>query len=122
MIKGVGIDTLEFKRVQQVYDRHTERFVSRILTKTEQEEIARRKDPVNYLAKQFAAKEAIAKAFGTGIGELSFLDIEVLRSEKGQPTAKILPSAHQQFQEGKLHVSLTDTRHTVTAMAVLEIG
>jgi len=107
MVIGIGVDTLELDRVKQVYKRHGQRFIDRILTEIEKTELSRRRDPVNYLAKQFAAKEAIAKAFGTGIGELSFLDIEVLRSDKGQPVANILNTANEKFQSGTLHVSLT---------------
>ena len=85
MIKGIGVDVLELERVEAVYERHRLRFVKRILTNEEQKEYRQRKRKANYLAKQFAAKEAISKALGTGIGSIRFTDIEVLRNSNGQP-------------------------------------
>jgi len=100
MIKGIGVDVLEIVRVENVYARHGERFIERILTEREKLEFHQRKNKANYLAKQFAAKEAIAKSFGTGIGAISFKSIEVLRTDQGQPV---------------------DTGQLVTAYAIYEI-
>lgn len=120
MIKGIGVDVLELVRVERVYTLHSERFVARILTPKERLEFEKRKNKANYLAKQFAAKEAISKCFGTGLGRLSFQDIEVLRNEYGQPIARILSSADAVFQNARLFISLSDTQETVTAFAISE--
>jgi len=119
MIKGIGVDVLEISRVEKVYRLHGEKFVNRILTSAEKIEFNKRKNKANYLAKQFAAKEAIAKSFGTGIGKISFKDIEVLRTEHGQPVANILPNAKEFFLKGHLNISLSDTKNEVTAFAIL---
>lgn len=122
MIKGVGVDLLEIARIQRVYALYPTRFVERILTEKERMELGKRKNKINFLAKQFAAKEAVAKCFGTGIGRLSFQDIEVLRSDLGAPIVKILNSADKRFQKGSLHLSLSDTKNHVIAFVTYELA
>lgn len=86
MIKGIGIDIIELKRI--FLNINNEKFINRILTQNEKNNYSklnssRRK--AEYLAGRFAAKEAFSKAFGTGIGNLSFLDIEILNDINGKP-------------------------------------
>ncbi|MBT8141105.1 MAG: holo-ACP synthase [Gammaproteobacteria bacterium] len=120
MIIGVGTDMLEIDRVRKVYARTGERFIQRILTHNEQKELHNRIDPENYLAKQFAAKEAIAKALGTGIGQVSFQDIEILRNRKGQPQASLLNDKVKRAINCVVHLSLSDTDKVVIAFCVIE--
>lgn len=90
MIKGIGIDLIELNRIAKAYGRNA-RFVERILTKNEQirfNNLTSERRKIEYLAGRFAAKEAFAKAVGTGIGKLSFQHIEVLSSENGAPTIR----------------------------------
>ncbi|MBB6454183.1 holo-[acyl-carrier protein] synthase [Salirhabdus euzebyi] len=88
MIKGLGIDLVELKRIEKII-KNNERFYEKILTKQEREflnNISSWKRKIEYTAGRFAAKEAYAKAYGTGIGsEVSFLDIEVISDDKGKP-------------------------------------
>ena len=78
----------------------------------------------NYLAKQFAAKEAISKAFGTGLSNpILAKDIEVLRDDKGKPVFNALNGVNKAILDlgiTKSHVSLSDESHLVIAFAVLE--
>lgn len=87
MIKGIGIDIIELERIKESIKKN-ERLVNRVLTEKEKNRYAalsseRRK--VEFLAGRFAAKEACAKALGTGIGTLSFKYIEILNEESGAP-------------------------------------
>ncbi len=77
-----GIDILEIKRLRQAVERHGERFLMRIYTRAEQETCA---GNIASLAARFAAKEAVSKALGTGLGKVSWTEIEILRAESGQP-------------------------------------
>ncbi len=87
MIKGIGIDIVELARIERIVKRQPN-FVKRILTDKEQAKFftLKGKRQIEYLAGRFAAKEAFVKAVGTGISkEWSFLDIEVLNNERGEP-------------------------------------
>lgn len=86
MITGIGIDIVELERIEEAVNRN-EKFISRILTKNEisQYQSYYGKRATEFLAGRFAAKEAYAKAIGTGIGELSFTDIEFLTNHLGEP-------------------------------------
>lgn len=86
MIKGIGVDIIELSRIKQSIKRNP-RFVQRILTEREHQryEALSEGRKVEYLAGRFAAKEAFAKAAGTGIGKLGFHDIEILSNETGAP-------------------------------------
>ncbi len=79
---ATGIDLIEVCRIQEAIAKHGERFLKRIFTP---QEIAEVGDRVDSLAARFAAKEAVSKALGTGIGDVSWLEIEVLRGPNGQP-------------------------------------
>ena len=82
MTLRTGVDLLEISRLRVAIDRHGERFLARIFTSTEREQCGE-----NYpsLAARFAAKEAVSKALGTGIGPVGWREIEVLRGEARQP-------------------------------------
>jgi holo-[acyl-carrier protein] synthase len=82
MILRNGVDLIEISRVQEAIERHGERFLARVFTETEQRDCGGR---VSSLAARFAAKEAVAKALGCGIGDVSWLDIEVRSDELKAP-------------------------------------
>src|SRR5438067_9031837 len=124
MILGVGIDIIEVARIQASYERFGERFLNRILHANEIAYCLSHKAPAPFLAARFAAKEAISKAFGTGIGaELGWQDMEVGRKESGEPFV-ILRDAGQRLLEArkgsKVLVSLSHTQAHATAVAVRE--
>ena len=124
MIVGIGVDIVEIARIDDLLQKYGERFVARILTADEIEEFHRRNDSANYLAKRFAAKEAVAKACGTGIGaQLGFHSVQIENDAQGKPLLRFLDSAGdliERLQVGNAHLSLSDEKHYVVAMAVLE--
>src|SRR5579872_4592059 len=86
MILGVGIDIIEVARIQASHEKFGERFLNRILHPDEIAYCLSHKLPAPFLAARFAAKEAISKAFGTGIGaQLGWHNMEVGRRESGEP-------------------------------------
>ena len=112
---AVGTDILRFERVDEVVQRLGDRFVSRILTPEEREEYAASSRPQNLLAKRFAAKEAVAKALGTGIGRgVSWQDIRISHNEYGAPLA-----VAREKGGSRVALSLADEVDCVIAFAVL---
>ena len=120
---GIGTDIIEIERVKGVWDRQGYRFAERILTPVELSRMERKTYPWRYLAKRFAAKEAISKAFGCGIGaELGWHDLEVDASSKGSPLVVLSPSAQSLALARGGHrvlLSLSDVRAYAVAFAVL---
>ena len=85
-ILGIGIDLVEIGRIRKMLERHGEHFVARVFTSGEREYCAAMADPAPYYAARFAAKEAVSKALGTGIGaQLAWHDVDVHREESGRP-------------------------------------
>ena len=124
MILGLGIDIIEVGRIASSYEKFGERFVNRILRPGEIAYCLTHKEPGPFLAARFAAKEAISKAFGTGIGaQLSWQDMEVGRKESGEPFV-ILHDGGQQLLESRggriVRISLSHTKEYAAAVAILE--
>ena len=116
MIVGHGIDLQEISAVWQAYERR-ERFASKVLTKKELErfeKLASQKRQAEYLAGRWAAKEAFAKAMGTGIGQVTFQDIEVLNDSLGAPYIAKSPFS------GKAWLSISHSGSFVQASFILE--
>lgn len=114
MIIGIGLDIVEIRRMKRLVEK--EKFVLRILTNREQEKFQQLQGhrKVEFLAGRFAAKEAYAKAIGTGIGSaLSFQDIEVLNDKAGRP---ILYHHSNDF----VHVSITHSSEYAAAQIIIE--
>src|SRR5947209_18364492 len=83
---GIGVDLVECKRIQHSLDRFGERFLNRVFTPGEIEYSNSMKFPARHLAARFAAKEAVSKAFGTGIGKaMGWRDIDVRKRTSGEP-------------------------------------
>jgi holo-[acyl-carrier protein] synthase len=124
MILGTGIDIIEVTRIAASYEKFGERFVNRILLPDEIAYCRSHKDPAPFLAARFAAKEAISKAFGTGIGAaLSWQDMEVRRKESGEPYVVLYGKGEQLFaarNAKRLLISLSHTANYAAAMAILE--
>jgi holo-[acyl-carrier protein] synthase len=124
MILGTGIDLIEVARIAASFEKFGERFVNRILLPDEIAYCLLHRQPAPFLAARFAAKEAISKAFGTGIGtELAWQDMEIRRKESGEPFVVLHGKGLELFtaRGGKsLHVSLTHTENYAAATAILE--
>jgi holo-[acyl-carrier protein] synthase len=124
MILGIGIDIIEVARVQSSYERFGERFINRILLPGEIAYCLSHRLPGPFIAARFAAKEAISKAFGTGIGaQLGWQDMEVRRKESGEPYVVLHGGGQQMFEARgakQLLLSLSHTQTYAAAVAVLE--
>jgi len=124
MILGVGIDIIEVARVKASHERFGERFARRILHANEIAYCLSHKEPAPFIAVRFAAKEAISKAFGTGIGaSLGWLDMEIRRQASGEPFVVLHGKGKKLFKSRRaknLFVSLSHTANYAAATAVLE--
>lgn len=114
-----GIDLIEIERVRAAIERHGDKFTARIFTEYEQKEC---KGRIPSLAARFAAKEAVAKALGTGIGDVSWLDIEIRGDENNAPRLYLYGTAETKAKEKGLSnwsVSLTHTEDQAMALVVV---
>ena len=122
MILGIGIDIIEVARIQASHEKFGERFLNRILHPNEIAYCLSHKIPAPFLAARFAAKEAISKAFGTGIGaQLSWHDMEVARRESGEPYVILHGKGQTLLQQrgGRIVlISLSHTQQHATAVAI----
>lgn len=120
---AIGTDILRVSRVEEVQQRLGDRFVQRILTPDEREEYRESGSPNRLLAKRFAAKEAIAKALGTGIGRgVSWQDIRIDHDGNGAPLVLLSGGALAAARArggGRVELSLADEVDYVVAFAVL---
>lgn len=124
MILGVGIDIIEVGRIRSSWERFGERFLQRILLPSEIAYCLSHKFPAPHLAARFAAKEAVSKAFGTGIGRhLGWQNMEILNRESGEPYLVLHDQGLDLIRSRQArvaHISLTHTDVYAAAVAVLE--
>ncbi len=124
MIYGVGTDIINIKRVEYILSKKKQGFVKRVLSEHEQALFANKGDSATYCAKRFAAKEAFAKALGTGIGKMvSFQDLTIRNNENGKPY--FIPSEKLRLylmdkNIKRAHLSLSDEKHNAVAFVILE--
>ena len=124
MILGTGIDIIEVERIRASYEKFGDRFLKRVLRPDEIVYCLSHQRPAPFLAARFAAKEAISKAFGTGIGaQLGWQDMEVGRKKSGEPFVMLHEAGKKLLEErgGRIvHLSLSHTEQHATAVAILE--
>ena len=123
MILGIGLDIIETARVERALK--NPRFMNRVYTAGEQEYIENRKGNVQSAAGIYAAKEAVSKALGTGIGPISFQEVEIVWRENGKPSVKLTGNALKLLQDmgGKrIMVSITHIKDLAAAQAVIDGG
>lgn len=123
MIYGVGTDIVAVARLGELYLRHPERTLSKLLTPDERLEFATATDSARFLAKRFAAKEAFAKALGLGVRPPATLPaIGVSHDALGKPFLCYAPDLAAYLDERKLsaHLSISDERDVAVAFVVLE--
>src|SRR5438309_8986254 len=123
-ILGIGIDIIEVERIQKSFEKFGERFLKRILHPNEINYCLSHRVPAPFLAARFAGKEAISKAFGTGIGaQLGWQDMEIGRKPSGEPFV-ILHGAGKELLQARggraVLISLSHTQEHATAVAILE--
>ena len=124
MIFGVGTDVVEIGRIEKALARWGERFAERILCDPELNRFRSHKQPVSYLAKRFAAKEAFAKALGTGIkAPANWHGVWVTNRPSGKPElefSKQLQTLLSGRGISRAHLSLADERGVAVATVILE--
>jgi holo-[acyl-carrier protein] synthase len=119
-VVGVGVDLCEVERMRRTLAR-TPGFADRVYTEAEQDYCRRRRDPAERFAARFAAKEAVLKALGAGIGSCSLRDIEVVRAESGAPSLVLHGRAAALAADRGVtawHLSLTHTATLAEAIAI----
>lgn len=123
-IVGIGTDIVEIKRIEKSFSKFGERFAHRILSEAEMASKSFQYQPVHYLAKRFAAKEAIMKALGTGLARgIRFDDFSVLNDDQGKPVVLIQGKAKELMEQmgiKNLHISISDEKKQAIAFAIAE--
>jgi holo-[acyl-carrier protein] synthase len=127
MILGIGSDLVDIRRIEQVIGRHGDRFLDRVFTPIERTKAQRRANPGATYAKRFAAKEACAKALGTGMRNGVFWrDMGVVNLASGQPTLKLTRGALDRLKaitppgtEARIHLTIADEWPIAQAFVVI---
>ncbi len=121
-IVAQGIDLIECDRIREIWERHGDRFLNRLLTPDEVRHVQRYKNAVPSMAGRFAAKEAILKVLGTGWrGQIAWRDMEILNDPNGQPHATLTGESQRiaaQLGITRILVSITHTQHYAAASAI----
>jgi holo-[acyl-carrier protein] synthase len=127
MIIGIGSDITDVRRIKEVIERHGERFLGRIFTEVERAKAERRKNRIETYAKRFAAKEACAKALGTGMrGGVWWRDMGVVNLPSGRPTLRLTGGALRRLQaltppgrEARIDLTITDEGPMAQAFVII---
>jgi len=125
-IFGIGIDVVEVERIASAIERHGEPFLAKLFTANERAYCETQKKSALHYAARFAAKEAVSKALGTGIGgQAGWLDLEVTRDSAGAPKLVLLGSAAEFANQNgitDIQISLTHARDYAAANAIAIVG
>jgi holo-[acyl-carrier protein] synthase len=123
-VLGIGVDMVENERIQHSLDRFGDRFLHRVFTAGEIAYSQSMKFPARHLAARFAAKEALSKAFGTGIGKaMGWRDLDVHNKPSGEPFVVLEGGAKNQADDRgvkRIWITLSHTDHHAMAVIVLE--
>jgi holo-[acyl-carrier protein] synthase len=123
-IYGIGTDIVEVRRITAILARHGHRFAHHILAPQEYTEYEASNFPERFLAKRFAAKEAFAKAMGTGFrGPVTLTNIRITHDQLGKPGFAFEPALNElvaRERVGQCHLSVSDEKELVAAFVVLE--
>ncbi|HLQ40582.1 MAG TPA: holo-ACP synthase [Tetragenococcus sp.] len=116
MICGIGLDVVELMRIKKII-KEKPKLIERVLTEKERDLFYSRskKRQLEFLGGRYACKEAFSKAWGTGIGKVSFQEIEILTNDSGAPIVTKSP-----FKGGKVFVTITHTDELALAQIILE--
>ncbi len=127
MILGIGSDITDVRRIAKVIERHGDRFIDRIFTATERARADKRRNRIETYAKRFAAKEACAKALGTGIrAGVWWRDMGVINLASGRPTMELSGGAKRRLQaitpaghEARIDLTITDEGPMAQAFVII---
>lgn len=119
LILGLGTDIIEIERIRQSIDKHGHRFISRIFTPKEQDYCLKHKDPIPHFAARFSAKEAIAKALGTGFSkDVAWQDIEIVNDASGKPIVYFSTRLQKKTMGTYMLLSISHCKLYATATAL----
>lgn len=129
MIVGIGTDLVDIRRIAKAIERHGDRFLQRVFTETECTLAERRANRVETYAKRFAAKEACAKALGTGFRDgVFFRDLGVVNLPSGRPTMVLTGGAAQRLavitpagHAARIDLAITDEYPMAQAFVVISV-
>lgn len=127
MILGIGSDLIDIRRIEQTIERHGDRFIARIFTEIERAKAERRANRIDTYAKRFAAKEACAKALGTGLrAGVFWRDMGVVNLPSGRPTMRLTGGALERLKaitpaghEARIDLTITDEYPTAQAFVII---
>ena len=127
MILGIGSDITDVRRIAKVIERHGDRFLNRVFTPIERAKADGRRNRVETYAKRFAAKEACAKALGTGLhAGVWWRDMGVVNLPSGRPTMELTGGAKRRLQaitpagyEARIDLTITDEGPTAQALVII---
>jgi len=127
MILGIGSDITDVRRIAKVIERHGDRFIERIFTATERAKAEKRQSRAETYAKRFAAKEACAKALGTGLrAGVWWRDIGVVNLPSGRPTLALTGGAKRRLEaitpagyEARIDLTITDDGPIAQAIVII---
>jgi holo-[acyl-carrier protein] synthase len=122
-VLGIGCDLAEVQRIREAHDRHGQSFLDKVYTIREQEYCLKQANPYPSLAARWAAKEAVAKAFTTGVSEhIGLLSIEIHKGKRSEPVVQLHGNGQElleKFGGSEIKVTLSHTREMAMAVAVI---
>lgn len=121
MIVGIGTDIIEIHRIKKAVER-TNNFLEKLFTDKEIEYFNNRNNAPNVIAGNFAAKEAVSKAIGTGFRKFGLKDIEVLRDQLGKPFVNLSKCVYETMRREDviIHISISHSNENAIAYAIME--
>ena len=120
MTESIGLDIVENARIEQLFSKHPERFVGRILGSEEQAIFAGRRDQIPFLSGRFAAKEAIIKALGTYLADRPpYSSLQILNDKTGRPFVQLDEALSVELSHLRILISLSHEKNYAVGMAVI---
>lgn len=121
---GIGIDIVEINRIKKIVEWSGDKLAKRIFRESELEIYYQKKCSIQFLSNRFAAKEATAKAFGTGImNRIKFNQLEIYNNDLGKPMLRLFSNADflaKKLELTGMHVTISDTNQYACAMVIFE--
>lgn len=123
-ILGIGTDIVQLSRIENLLSEYDDKLIARILTADEQLQFKTSNQPISFFAKRFAAKEAVAKALGTGIGPVAFKEINISNLDNGKPQVNFTGQTKVFVETLKVldvMISLSDEKEYAVAFALVMV-
>ena len=118
-VYSIGVDLIEIERIEKLLDRYGEKFLKRVFTEIEIEYSSKKKDKGSFAAR-FAAKEAVFKATGLGLGKgMTWRDVEVVNDPKGKPDIRLYGKTAELLANKTIHISLSHSKDSSIAVVVV---